>query len=219
MVSQCPLFSLCAKKLSLTVKPNQIAVLSNYLPLHICNIISKLQNKIFFLQRIISSPICSLNVKIPEECYVVDTKTELDFESTALLLEPFLSHVDFFDLCSKLALDEPTERVYKLLSQGEQKELLVRDSVVWCRALELSSKPAILYYDDIALSCAAQGLNKALERLTTQLILLFFINVYYSPLKTPTFTLRTIFDVKIIRAHSMQFFPTAVSLRTFLLLF
>lgn len=59
---------------------------------------------------------------------------------------------------------QPTERVYASLTEGEQTLLLERHPVVWCRALELSQRPAILHYDDIALSCAEYGLLNALER-------------------------------------------------------
>jgi hypothetical protein len=48
--------------------------------------------------------------------------------------------------------------------QDKLEDMDAREPVVWCRALELSPRRAILHYDEIALSCAASGYLPALER-------------------------------------------------------
>jgi len=49
--------------------------------------------------------------------------------------------------------------------QEKLENMDTREAVVWCRALELSPRRAILHYDDIALNCAECGYLPALERL------------------------------------------------------
>ena len=59
------------------------------------------------------------------------------------------------------------------MSEGEHEKLEdmeSREPVVWCRALELSPRRAILHYDEIALSCAEGGYLPALERLNIELL-------------------------------------------------
>jgi hypothetical protein len=45
--------------------------------------------------------------KVPENCFILNPEfRQLDIEKTVLALEPFISKLEFFDLCSKLALDQ-----------------------------------------------------------------------------------------------------------------
>lgn len=159
------LFCLCIRKLALNWDSNRIEELQNLLPgplfTPIAQFLEAKQQFEWFLP--------ALDVReLSERCFVLDPGTrQLDFGQTAVRAEPFLSKLDFFELCSKLALDEPTERVYRQMTETDQEKLEnmdTREAVVWCRALELSPRRAILHYDDIALNCAECGYLPALER-------------------------------------------------------
>ncbi|KAH7731809.1 hypothetical protein AAVH_00707 [Aphelenchoides avenae] len=61
-------------------------------------------------------------------------------------MEPHMSRKDFFGLCAANALDELTESTYHALTEREQESLLEENLAppVWCRAAELSPRPAII---------------------------------------------------------------------------
>jgi len=175
------LVGLCARKLALMTSVDSVDILSTLLPAKMTSIIIQIQNDIKQLMQLVynhdstsTNQFLSIEVKgdksgaslqLPQHCFVIDLRTlKLDEEKSALAMEPFLSRLNFFDLCAKLSMDQATERVYSEMNIIEQENLLDHDPVVWCRALELSPRPAILHYDDIALSCAKSGLLRALER-------------------------------------------------------
>ncbi|KAL3111841.1 hypothetical protein niasHT_011128 [Heterodera trifolii] len=169
------LFCLCARRVSLLCTPSRMCELRDALPPAVFDSLTALQADIECLRHYFpdsrknsassadGSP--QSHFFLPERCFVLNADTRrLDFEQSALAAEPQLSGLDFFELCSKLALDQPTERVYAGLPEREQDLLVERDSVVQCRALELSPRRAILHYDEVALACAAGGYLAALER-------------------------------------------------------
>jgi len=50
------------------------------------------------------------------------------------------------------------------MTPREQEQLLDRNTVVWCRALELCPRRAILHYEEVALFSAEHGFLQAMER-------------------------------------------------------
>uniref|UniRef100_A0A183CH44 Exocyst complex component Sec8 n=1 Tax=Globodera pallida TaxID=36090 RepID=A0A183CH44_GLOPA len=169
----CPqsLFCLCARRMVLLcAAPARIRRLRVMLPPAVFAALELLQEDMKCLRHYFpnASENCDgvqQNFDLPERCIVLNADThKLDFEQSALAAEPHLSRMDFFDLCSKLALDQATERVYSDMAEREQELLIDRDPVVQCRALELSPRRAILHYDEVALACAAAGYLAALER-------------------------------------------------------
>lgn len=54
--------------------------------------------------------------------------------------------------------------MYGSLTEREQELLLDANPVVWCRAAELTPRPAIIAYEEIASFCAAKGWLKTMER-------------------------------------------------------
>lgn len=54
-----------------------------------------------------------IKLELPASCFVLDADTRLlNFEHSALALEPYLNRLDFFDLCSKLALDQVRPQLF-----------------------------------------------------------------------------------------------------------